>query len=417
MSLEAVRRGAQIPADWESAWREHLARLTQSRLFVTALLVAVLVVMDATFQYFFRPAAFEAVFWVRLVVVGVAGLVGLAAARPVMARHAVGLALALGIALAGDIEAAVLHTGGPESPFQAGLALLVVGVGLILPLEVAPIGLLATTVWAIWLVPIAAAHFPVHWASLEIRVLLMLSATIIALAASRITGELRRREFFGRLALAEERERSERLLLNVLPAPIAERLKAGAETIADELKETTVLFADIVGFTALAARLPAAQVVVLLNETFSAFDDLAARHGLEKIKTIGDAYMVAGGVPRPRGDHAHAVAEFALAMREAMASLRERLGAAVEVRIGLHCGPTVAGVIGRQKFIYDLWGDTVNTASRMESHGVPGEIHVSQDAARRLESDFELKSRGTIEVKGKGPMQTFFLVGRRAGPA
>jgi class 3 adenylate cyclase len=173
-----------------------------------------------------------------------------------------------------------------------------------------------------------------------------------------------------RLLLAEE-ERSERLLLNVLPAPIAERLKQGEGVIADAFPEVTVLFADLVDFTRRSQQVSPAQVVATLNELFSAFDRLAQRHGLEKIKTIGDAYMVAGGLPNPRPDHAQAVAEMALAMQEEVAGRADPSGQPLQVRIGIDTGPVEAGVIGTSKFSYDLWGDTVNTASRMESHGSP----------------------------------------------
>jgi adenylate cyclase len=215
-------------------------------------------------------------------------------------------------------------------------------------------------------------------------------------------------------ALAElgiEREKSERLLLNVLPASVAARLKESDETIADGFDSATVLFADIVGFTPLARDLPPADTVVLLDRIFAGWDQLAARHGVEKIKTIGDAYMVAAGLPTPREDHAEAIAELALEMG-AEAERCAGKGAPLEVRIGIDTGPVVAGVIGRAKFSYDLWGDTVNTASRMESHGLPGEIQVTERTYERLRDRFELRPRGTIEVKGKGPMVTYLLLGR-----
>ncbi len=212
-------------------------------------------------------------------------------------------------------------------------------------------------------------------------------------------------------ALEVERERSERLLLNVLPEPIADRLKGQEGVIAEQHDEVTVLFADLVGFTEMSADMDPRSLVGLLDEIFTSFDALADAEGLEKIKTIGDAYMVAGGLPSPRADHAGAVARVALAMRDDVARIASKTGARLSIRIGIDSGPVVAGVIGRRKFIYDLWGDTVNTASRMESHGVPGEVQLTERAAERLEGAFELEPRGPIEVKGKGPMQTFLLKG------
>jgi adenylate cyclase len=207
--------------------------------------------------------------------------------------------------------------------------------------------------------------------------------------------------------------KSERLLLNVLPEPVAARLKEEEGIIADASPEVTVLFADIVGFTSLAERLSPSEVVALLDRVFASWDALAASHGVEKIKTIGDAYMVAAGIPLPRADHAEAIAEMALAMRpDAMRCAAEN-GTPLEIRIGIDTGPVVAGVIGRAKFIYDLWGDTVNTASRMESHAEPGAIQVTERAYERLRDRYDLRRRGTIEVKGKGPMRTYLLVGRR----
>jgi class 3 adenylate cyclase len=214
-----------------------------------------------------------------------------------------------------------------------------------------------------------------------------------------------------RLLLAEQ-ARSERLLLNVLPAPIAARLKQAEGVIADEFPDVTVLFADIVDFTLRSQQSTPEQVVQVLNDLFSAFDELARQRGLEKIKTIGDAYMVVGGLPEPRPDHAEAVAEMALAMREEVARRDDRGGPPLALRIGIDTGPVVAGVIGRSRFSYDLWGDTVNTASRMESHGVPGCIQVTARAYERLRDGFRFQRRGPIPVKGKGEMVTYFLVGR-----
>ena len=214
--------------------------------------------------------------------------------------------------------------------------------------------------------------------------------------------------------VGEEQARSERLLLNILPAPIAERLKRGGGTIVDALDEATVLFADLAGFTGLAATLPASDTVQLLDDIFTRFDRLADRHGIEKIKTIGDAWMAASGVPEPRPDHIEAAADLALEMLEVIGDLRERADPPLRLRIGLHAGPVVAGVIGRHRFSYDLWGDTVNTASRMESHGVPDRIHVTSAVAGRLAGKFEFEPRGAIPIKGMGILETHFLTGRRA---
>jgi class 3 adenylate cyclase len=207
------------------------------------------------------------------------------------------------------------------------------------------------------------------------------------------------------LLLEEAHERSENLLLNILPSSIAERLKAGETAIADGFAETTILFADLVGFTAWAGVTSPAGVVAKLNGLFSAFDDLADELGLEKIKTIGDCYMVAAGLPTERPDHADAIAKMALGMREIVAE--HSLG----IRIGINSGPVVAGVIGKRKFIYDLWGDAVNIAARMESHGQAGRIQISEATRNALGEGFALALRGTVQVKGKGDMQTWWLEG------
>jgi adenylate cyclase len=215
--------------------------------------------------------------------------------------------------------------------------------------------------------------------------------------------------------LAREFEKSERLLLNVLPAAIAARLKEHPDqVIADDAPAVTVLFADLVGFTALASRTPPAELLALLNDFFSEFDRLAEQHGLEKIKTIGDAYMAVSGLPTPRADHATAALAMATSMLAAVADLNRKRGLSLQIRVGLHSGPVVAGVIGHHKFCYDLWGDTVNTARRMESHGVPGAVHLSDATRLRLGEQGGLEARRDLEVKGKGVMDTWLL--RVSGP-
>lgn len=212
--------------------------------------------------------------------------------------------------------------------------------------------------------------------------------------------------------LEAERQRSEQLLLNILPLPIAERLKAGQDTIADTFSESTVVFADIVDFTHLATMLSATELVTQLNAIFSQFDALATDCGLEKIKTMGDAYMAVAGVPAPREDHIEAVAEFALKLRDSITGFISPSNKPFEVRVGIHTGPVVAGVIGSSKFIYDLWGDTVNTASRMQASSIAGQIQVTSAVYDRLKGHYRFTDRGLIEIKGKGQMQTYLLEGR-----
>jgi class 3 adenylate cyclase len=213
--------------------------------------------------------------------------------------------------------------------------------------------------------------------------------------------------------LRSEREKSEQLLRNILPGSIADRLKQGETTIADNFANVTVLFADLVEFTRLASEVPASQLVQALNEVFSQFDWLVELHGLEKIKTIGDAYMAVAGLPVPRPDHAEAVAAMALDMQNVVARITPPGGGRFEMRIGISSGPVVAGIIGSKKFIYDLWGDTVNIASRMESQGELGCIQVSPYTHELLVATHALRERGPIEVRGKGEMNTYFLVGRK----
>lgn len=211
-----------------------------------------------------------------------------------------------------------------------------------------------------------------------------------------------------------ERARSDSLLSNMLPAVITRRLKSDSATIADDHAEVSVLFADIVGFTTYSATVSAGELVADLNRVFRRFDELTAQFGVEKIKTIGDAYMVASGVPEQRDDHAVALADFALALQAAAATVTRSDGEGFILRVGIHSGPAVAGVIGSARYAYDLWGDTVNTASRMESHGEPGRVQISERTAALLGDEFELEPRGAIDVKGKGLMQLFFLGERRA---
>ncbi len=210
-------------------------------------------------------------------------------------------------------------------------------------------------------------------------------------------------------ALARERQRSEALLKSILPQPIIERLKEDESFIADRIERASVLFADIVNFTPLAERISPEELVRLLDEIFSQFDGAAARLGLEKIKTVGDAYMVVGGVPEPTGDSIETVVEMALEMQRIM---QRSFDGALQLRIGIHSGSVVAGVIGRKRFAYDLWGDTVNVASRLEAHGVPGKIHVSPVVWEAVRDRYICEPRGAVAIKGKGQIETYFVEGR-----
>jgi adenylate cyclase len=214
-------------------------------------------------------------------------------------------------------------------------------------------------------------------------------------------------------ALRVAQEQAENLLLNILPSSIAEKLKAHPETIADQFTAASILFADVVDFTPRAEHQPPAEVVGMLDHLFTYFDTLVETYGLEKIKTIGDCYMVAAGVPSPRPDHARALALMALDMLDAMRANGAVGYLGLELRVGINSGPVVAGVIGRKRFLYDLWGDAVNTASRMESHGTPGRIQITRATYELLRNDFECEPRGTVAVKGKGDMETWYLVGPR----
>lgn len=261
-----------------------------------------------------------------------------------------------------------------------------------------------------------AATMPAPWMNTSLLFLYMFWVCFVCDLSVYLYERLQRSEFRVRRQmevayqqLAIEQEQSERLLLNILPQSIAHRLKQSTGTLAEHFSEASVLFADIVGFTELSTRIPPTEMVELLNQIFSLFDQLAEKHDLEKIKTIGDAYMVVAGLPMPRHDHAIAIADMALDMQQELAKFNTENNQNFQIRIGINNGPVVAGVIGLKKFIYDLWGDTVNIASRMESHGIPGSIQVTSETYELLKNHYTFVERGIIHVKGRGDMKTYLL--------
>ncbi len=256
-------------------------------------------------------------------------------------------------------------------------------------------------------------HAPeVQIAPMVITVMNVVNLVVIFFLLGLLSFYYRNAADIAEAALEREYERSEGLLRNILPAEIAGILKREGGTIADRFEGCTVIFADMVGFTGIAEKLEPEALVGILNSIFSRFDDIVDRHGLEKIKTIGDSYMIASGLPVARHDHAEAAAECALEMLRAMEELREELGRDLHIRIGINSGPVVAGVIGKKKFTYDLWGDSVNLAARMEYHGLTGEIQVAESTYRLLAGDYRFVQRGRIMVKGKGELSTYLLKGR-----
>lgn len=235
---------------------------------------------------------------------------------------------------------------------------------------------------------------------------------LVSAVATQLGALIQRKQAEESLRL--QQKQTERLLLNILPKPIAERLQKEQKLIADHFDEVSVLFADLVGFTEFSARKTPTQLVEILNGIFCEFDRLSESHGLEKIKTIGDAYMVVGGLPTAREDHGRAIALLALEMQSALTQFNLKIGESFQLRIGIHSGSVVAGIIGISKFSYDLWGDTVNVASRMESNGMPGKIQVTGATYERLKEQFIFEERGMIEVKGKGKMLTYWLIGEES---
>jgi len=320
-----------------------------------------------------------------------------------------------GVVLVAGLGLIVMMTLAPSPERQLyfpGVMLVVVAGYTYMKLRFVWAVLAAATLWVAYaLVDVFLRETPLP--ILVINNLYMFGANLVGMFASYHMELYTRRDFLQRLQIEHKEGQLSRVLLNMLPASIADRLVRGPCTIAERFSTVTIMFTDIVHFTQYSSRVPPEELVAMLNEIFSAFDELVEKHGLEKIKTIGDSYMAAAGLPTLREDHAEAVADFALDMLEVVGRLNTGRAEAIHIRTGIHTGPVVAGVIGTKRFAYDLWGDAVNTASRMESHALPDTIQISRATYEKLRGRYELKRRGVIEVKGKGEMVTYLLVGRK----
>ena len=399
-------------ADFRASYHASLRRQTRAVLGLTISLYLLYGFLDR----WLAPGVLAYIVAVRVLVCGiVAGVLVLTFHRAFERWRDPLLAVALLVAAAGILAMLAIDSGELRNLYWVGLILVILGGQALFRLRFP----LAT---ALTVVIIAAYDVEMLWiGGFRWEVLVnnnfaLASAAIIGAFAGYNIEKYARRSFCDRLVLEAERRRSDALLLNVLPAAIAERLKAGEAAIADQHSEASVLFADICDFTDLSSRLSPDELVALLNEVFTGFDEVAREKGIEKIKTVGDAYMAVAGLPVPQPDHLERIADTALAMRERLGRLNRLQAGELDLRIGISTGPVVAGVIGQSKFSYDLWGDTVNTASRMETHGVVGRIQVTERVFERLSDRYLFEPRGEIDVKGKGRMRTWWLEGK-AGSA
>ena len=305
--------------------------------------------------------------------------------------------------------AAVTATDTPRTYASVGTVLLMLGlVGVI---RVRFRSALITAVATFPFVALALVVERTSWQLIAFDVLSLVTYAVLILTVAFVLERSKRTEYLANRDLGEERQLSDDLLHNILPETIAQRLRENPSAIAESVDNATVLFAEIVGFTPFSSALPPSEVVELLDLLFGKFDDLCAERGAEKVKTIGDAYMAVAGIPRPDPDHAGSIVELAFDMQRAATAIAPLWPTDLKLRIGISSGPVVAGVIGRRRFAYDLWGDTVNTASRMESHGLPNRIQVSESTYELLKDRYAFSNPQAMDIKGKGRMRTYFLLG------
>lgn len=394
----------------EDEYRDAQRPNKRRQLRITILIVIVLNSAFALLDPFIFSEVRGPVMFFRLVVINGAllGLIGLSLLDYFYKNWPALLAIAALLITA--FFTTINAIGQVSEGIVAGFTLVVLGIYVLLPFYFSH-GLVAGILCSI--IYVLATVFTLEISTLAFAALVMqlITANVIGAYALYVTERLRRLDFANLRTISAERARIRDLLFRILPPPVAERLESGERDIADSVDESVVLFADIVAFTDTAARFPAERVVEFLNDLFARFDELVARHGLEKIKTIGDAYMVAGGLPWHGFDPHLAAARLALAMRASVKDLKRPDGAPVEIRIGIAVGPLLGGVIGESRFLYDVWGDTVNLASRMESSGAPGAIQVTAAFRDHLAERFIFSPRGEVQVKGKGAMATYFLEG------
>ncbi len=405
-------RGLQkeIPSEWAERYTEEVAGLTRGRIkYGGRLILTVLVVGVSTRllagHTIYEPSEYQSMalmVWISLCIY----LGGLD--RGPRWPNTVACLLVSGCIL--ECVSVVYATGGILSGTWPSLILVLLGAPLLFPLTALQALGFASLACVLYGASIYAAGQPatmtttVFYQTLVNRLVWLFQTSLVSITSAHFSDQLRRKEFLARLGMEEERSRADQLLLNVLPESVALRLKTGETQIADRHEEVSVLFADIVGFTPLSSRKTPEEMVSILDQLFRGFDQLASQHGLEKIKTIGDCYMVVAGVPRALPNHSEAAARMALDMLDSIQDFNRQSGESLSMRIGLHAGPVVAGVIGESKFSYDLWGDTVNIASRMESHGETGQVQSTAEFGDRLGEEFQITPRGSIEVKGKGTL-------------
>jgi class 3 adenylate cyclase len=410
-SVRAVVAKHGTSAELDPAFDRDLGALTFRRLRAAGLVFASLHLFAWLLSASAGLGAFLAFAPHRTAAIAFSLLFAAAPHVPPLEPRARTLAVALTLGTAMFLVEPVLLYGVVGGSDYFGLVLLVVCSGLLFPFTARRMAVVSTAVLAMYLSAASFAWEPGAGEALVRGVFYLLAASAVAIVGARLGHRLRRAEFFAQRELSRQRDMAEQLLFSILPEPIVRQLERDHSAIAEGFDEATVLFADIVGFTPLSAKMPPRELVDVLNDVFSRFDALTEKHGLEKIKTIGDAYMVVGGVPTPRSDHAVAVARMALEMRDLIENYRLPSGEPLTLRIGIHTGPVVAGVIGTKKFAYDLWGDTVNTASRMEAHAEPGTIQLSERTHALVARHFQTEARGPVSVKGKGEMPTYLLLG------